>query len=361
MERLLIINPGSTSTKIAVYEDEQPVFVESISHSSDEIGSFCDIADQYEFRKDVIYSVLKKKGISIDSLTGIIARGGLLPPIEAGAYEVNEDMVWTLRNKPVYQHASNLAAIIAHAISESQHIPAYIYDGVTVDEMEPLLKITGLPEFKRKSFAHNLNLRAAGMRYAKENGKSYKDCKLIIVHLGGGVSVSLHMSGKIIDVVSDEDGTFTPERSGGLPVYQVAQLMGSGKYDTKSLLHKLKNKSGLLAHLGVNDCRKVEEMIDSGDTKAKLIYEAMALNTAKNIGEEATVVNGDVEAIILSGGIAYSKMFTQMICEHVKFIAPVIVYPGENEMESLALGGLRVMRGEERAKVFKLPQNCRFS
>ncbi len=355
MERLLIINPGSTSTKIAVYEDEQPVFVESISHSLDEIGSFSDIADQYEFRKNTIYNVLDKNRISLESLTGIVARGGLLPPIESGAYEVNEDMVWALRNKPVHQHASNLAAIIAHAIAEKRHIPAYIYDGVTVDEMDPMLKITGLPEFKRKSFAHNLNLRAAGMRYAKENGKPYKDCKLIIVHLGGGISVSLHMSGRIIDVVSDEDGTFTPERSGGLPVYQVVELMGSGKYDTNTMMHKLKNKSGLLAHLGVNDCRKVEQMIDSGDARAKLVYEAMALNTAKNIGEEATVVSGEVEAIILTGGIAYSNMFTQMIREHVQFIAPVIVYPGENEIESLALGGLRVMRGEESAKVYKLP------
>jgi len=355
MERLLIINPGSTSTKVAVYDDEKSVFVENISHSLDEIGSFCNIADQYEFRRDVIFDLLKNKGISIDSLTGIIARGGLLPPIEAGAYEINEDMVWTLRNRPVYQHASNLAAIIAHAIAENQHIPAYIYDGVTVDEMEPMLKITGVPEFKRKSFAHNLNLRAAGMRYAKDNGKPYKDCKLIIVHLGGGISVSLHFKGKIIDVISDEDGTFTPERSGGLPIYQLVELKGSGKYDTKTMLHKLKNKSGLLAHLGVNDCRKVEQMIDSGDTRAKLVYEAMALNTAKNIGEEATVVSGDIEGIILTGGIAYSKMFTQMIREHVQFIAPVIVYPGENEMESLALGGLRVMRGEESAKVFKLP------
>ena len=355
MERLLIINPGSTSTKIAVYEDEQPVFVESISHSQDEIGSFCDITDQYEFRKNVIYNVLKKKGISIDSLTGIIARGGLLPPIEAGAYEVNDDMVFVLRNRPLYQHASSLAAIIAHAIAKSRHIPAYIYDGITVDEMEPMLKITGLPELERKSMAHYLNLRAAGMRYAKEFGKIYSDCKLIIVHLGGGVSVSLHINGKIIDVVSDEDGTFTPERSGGVPVYQVVELMGSGKYDAKTMLYKLKNKSGLFAHLGVNDCRKVEEMIDGGDLRAKLVYEAMALNTAKDIGEIATVVNGDAEAIIITGGIAYSNMFTQMIREHVEFIAPVIVYPGENEMESLALGGLRVMRGEESAKVFKLP------
>ncbi len=361
MNKLLIINPGSTSTKIAVYEDEHPVFVESISHSPDEIGNFKAITDQYEFRKGVIFGTLDQKGIPVNTFTGVIARGGMLPPIEAGAYEINEDMVWMLLNKPVYQHASNLAAIIAHAIAKEQNIPAYIYDGVTVDEMEPILKLTGLPECRRKSYAHNLNLRAAAMRYVKEHGKSYEDCKLIVVHLGGGVSVSLHINGKIADVISDEDGTFTPERSGGLPVYQVAELMESGKYDAKTFIHKLKNKSGLFAHLGVNDCRKAEQMIDDGDTRAKLVYEAMALNTAKDIGAEAAVAGGDAEAIILTGGIAHSRMFTQMIREHVEFIAPVVVYPGENEMESLALGGLRVMRGEESAKVFKLPEECKIS
>jgi butyrate kinase len=357
MDKLLIINPGSTSTKIAVYEDEKPVFTESIPHSPDETGTFKNITDQYEFRKEVILSTLKKRGIPVDSFTAIIARGGLLPPIEAGAYEINEDMIWMLRNKPVHHHASNLAAIIAHEIAKKQNIPAYIYDGITIDEMEPVLKTTGLPECQRKSMAHYLNLRAAAMRYARENGKNYKDCKLIVVHLGGGISVSLHINGRIIDVISDEDGTFTPERSGRLPVYQLVELMESGKYDAKTLIHKLKNKSGLLAHLGVNDCLKVEQMINGGDAKARLVYEAMALNVAKDIGAEATVVNGDVEAIILTGGIANSEMFTQMVRAHVEFIAPVIIYPGENEMESLALGGLRVMRGEENAKIFKLPKD----
>lgn len=359
MYRLLILNPGSTSTKIAVYEDEHPVFVENISHSPDETGNFKVITDQFEFRKGVIFDTLEKKDISIDSFAGVMARGGMLPTLEAGAYEVNDDMVWMLINKPVHQHASNLAAILAHAIAKEHNIPAYIYDGVTVDEMEPILKLTGLPECRRKSYAHNLNLRAAAMRYVKEHGKSYKDCKLIVVHLGGGVSVTLHINGRIADVISDEDGTFTPERSGGLPVYQLAELMESGKYDAKTFIHKLKNKSGLLAHLGVNDCRIVEQRIDSGDKEAKMVYEAMALNTAKNIGAEAAVVNGDVEAIILTGGVAKSDMFTQMIREHVEFIAPVIVYPGENEMEALALGGLRVMRGEESAKVFRIPEECK--
>lgn len=354
MQRLLIINPGSTSTKFAVYKDEEPVFVENVSHSPEETGRFGAIADQYEFRKNIIFRTLEEKGISVDSLTGIVARGGLLPPVKAGAYEVNEDMVWFLRNKPVYQHASNLAAIIAYEIAKAKNIPAYIYDGITVDEMEPILKITGLPECERQSMAHYLNLRAAGMRYAKEKGKLYKDCGLIIAHLGGGFSVTLHFKGKIVDVISDGEGSFTPERSGGLPLYQVVQLMGSGKYDPKTFLHTLKNKSGLLAHLGVNDCRKVEQMIAAGNKRAEQVYEAMATNTAKNIGSVAVVARGKIDAVILTGGITQSEMFTRMIREQVEFIAPVIVYPGENEMQSLALGGLRVLRGEEKARVFKL-------
>jgi len=355
MERILIMNPGSTSTKIAVYEDERPVFIESISHSPDEIGHFKVITDQYEFRKNLIYRTLEKRGVPVDSLTGIVARGGLLPPIEAGAYEVNEDMVWMLRNRPVHQHASNLAAIIAFAIAEVWNIPAYIYDGVTVDEMEPIMKITGLPECERPSMAHHLNLRAVGRRYAEENGRRYKDCRLIIAHLGGGFSVSLHINGKIADVISDGEGTFTPERSGGLPLYQVIELTKSEGYDPTTFLHRLKNKSGLLAHLGVNDCRKVEQMIAAGDKKAALVYEAMALNTAKNIGAAAAAACGDIEAVLLTGGVAYSELFTRMIRERVEFIAPVKVYPGENETQSLALGGLRVMRGEEKAKILKIP------
>lgn len=352
MEKLLIINPGSTSTKIAVYEDEKALFVESISHESELISKYENIVEQYEFRKELILETLTNNGVTLDNITGIVARGGLLPPIEAGAYKVNEDMVWQLRNAPQNEHASNLGAIIAYAISEEYKIPAFIYDGVTVDQMIPIAKITGLPEMRRKGLGHNLNMRAAAMRYAKENNKAYKDCSLIVSHLGGGISVSLHKDGIVADIVNDEEGPFSPERAGGLPEFQLIDMATSGKYDKRAMMKIVKNKGGLMAYFGVNDVRIVEKMIQDGDEKAKLVYEAMALNIAKHIAAEATVVNGKIEAIILTGGIAYSKLFTKLIIERVEFIAPVIVYAGENEMESLALGGLRVLRGEEEAREF---------
>lgn len=353
MERLLIINPGSTSTKIAVYDDETLVFVESIAHSSEEISKYDNIVDQYEFRKDIILSTLEKFEIKPESLTGIVSRGGLLPPLAAGAYKINEDMVWQLRYAPQNEHASNLGAIIAHAIAQERNIPAFIYDAVTVDEMLPIAKVTGLPEIERKGMGHNLNMRAAAMKYADENGKAYKDCAVVVAHLGGGISVSLHMDGRVADIISDEEGPFSPERSGGLPIFQVIKIATSGEYTYQSLMKRVKNKGGVMAYFGINDTRELEALINNGDEKAKLIYEAMALGVAKGIAQEAVVANGKVDAIILTGGIAYSKLFTQMVKERVESIAPVIIYGGENEMESLAFGGLRVLRGQEEAKTFK--------
>lgn len=352
MEKLLIINPGSTSTKVAVYDGEEQLFVESISHSTEEIAKYDALIDQYEFRKDLVLECVKEHGISVDDLTAVVARGGLLPPVEAGAYEVNEDMVWQLRYAPEHEHASNLGALIAYEIAKKENIPAYIYDGVTVDEMLPILRVTGLPEMRRKGMGHNLNMRAAAMRYAKEHNKAYKDCSLIVVHLGGGISVSLHHDGKVADIINDEDGTFAPERAGCLPVFQVLDMLTSGEYDHKSAMKRLKSQGGLVAHLGTNDTREVEKMIAAGDEHAEFIYEAMAMNVARFVAMEAPVVKGNVEAIILTGGIAYSERFTGMVKELVEFLAPVIVYAGENEMQSLALGGLRVLRGEEQAKTF---------
>ncbi len=352
MEKLLILNPGSTSTKIAYYEDENQIFVESISHSADEVAKYDLIVDQYEFRKDMILDVLKEKGVELSELTGIVARGGLLPPIKAGAYIVNDDMVWQLKNKPTMQHASNLGAVIADAIAKPLGIPAFIYDGVTVDEMWPILKITGFTELERRGIGHNLNTRAAAMKYAREHGKAYKDCKLIVVHLGGGISITLQYGGQIADIINDEDGPFAPERSGKLPIQAFTSYFEETGMSAKDMLKKEKSRGGLVAHLGVNDSREVEKMIKAGDGHAKLIYDAMAINVARCIGEEAATVAGDVEGIILTGGIAYSEYFTSEVKKYVQWIAPVTVYPGENEMESLALGGLRVLRGEEEPSVF---------
>lgn len=353
MERLLIINPGSTSTKIAVYEDEKPLFVKNIEHRPEELMKYNAVVDQFEFREKVILEALQEENVPLTSITAIVSRGGLLPPVEAGAYEINEDMVWQLRYKPHHEHASNLGAIVAYSLKQKHPVPAYVYDGVTVDEMLPILRITGLPSMPRRAIGHNLNMRAAAIRYAKERGKSFGDCTLIVVHLGGGISVCVMHGGKIIDVINDGEGPFSPERTGGLPMHEVIELAFSSEYTEKSMMKLIKNKGGLYAHLGTVDVREVEKRIQDGDAYAKLVFEAMALNVAKNIGKEAPVVSGKVDAIILTGGIAHSKYFTGMIEQYVSFIAPVVVYPGENEMEALAFGGLRVLRGEETAKTFR--------
>jgi len=357
MEKLLILNPGSTSTKLSVFEDETPLFTESIVHTPEELAPFEHVAEQYEFRKDLVVKTLRNHGVELESLTGIVSRGGLLTPISAGAYEVNDDMVWQLKNRPQNEHASNVGAMIARSLSVEYGIPAYIYDGITVDELLPINKITGLPIFRRKGMGHNLNTRAAAMRYAREQGKSYKDITVIVAHLGGGISVNLHHNGKIEDFISDEEGPFSPERSGGLPMFDVIKMCFDGEHTYHTMMNQVKRQGGLMAHLGTTDSREVEKMIKAGDEKAKLIYDAMALNVAKNIAKCAPNVCGKIDAIILTGGIAYSEYFTNYIRERVEFLAPVRVYAGEDEMLSLALGGLRVLRGEEQAHTYTKVEN----
>ena len=315
------------------------------------------MADQYEFRKELVVKTLERHGVALASLSGIVSRGGLLTPIEAGAYEVNDDMVWQLKNRPQNEHASNVGAMIARALSVEYGIPAFIYDGITVDELLPINKITGVPMLRRKGMGHNLNTRAAALRYAKEQGKGYKDITVIVAHLGGGISVNLHHNGKIEDFINDEEGPFSPERSGGLPMFDVIKMCYDQGQSYHSMMTMVKRKGGLMAHLGTTDSREAEKMIQDGDEHAKLIYGAMALNVAKNIAKCAPGVCGRVDAILLTGGIAYSQYFTNYIRERVEFIAPVVVYPGEDEMLSLALGGLRVLRGEEQAKTYTKVEN----
>ena len=357
MEKLLILNPGSTSTKIAVYEDETALFTESIVHSPEELAPYEHVADQYEFRKELVVKALAGHGVDMGSLTGIVSRGGLLTPIEAGAYEVNDDMVWQLKNKPQNEHASNVGAMIARALSVEYRIPAFIYDGVTVDQLLPINKITGVTTFRRKGMGHNLNTRAAAMRYAREQGKAYEDITVIVAHLGGGISVNLHHNGRIEDFINDEEGPFSPERSGGLPMFDVIKMCFDGEHTYDSMMKMVKRQGGLMSHLGTTDSREVEKMIKGGDEHAKLIYDAMILNIAKNIAKCAPNVCGKVDAILLTGGIAYSEYVTSSIRERVEFIAPVVVYAGEDEMLSLALGGLRVLRGEEKAKTYTKVEN----
>lgn len=352
MERLLVINPGSTSTKIAVYYDTTPLFVKSIEHDPKEVSKYDAVVDQYEMRRDLILSVLAANDVLIRSLTAVVARGGLLPPVKSGAYEVNQDMVDQLRYNPQNEHASNLGAVIAYSISEEYEIPSFVYDPVTVDELEPIARITGLPEMERKGMGHNLNMRAAAMKYSKNVNRPYSELTLIVAHLGGGITLTLHKNGRMIDMISDDEGPFSPERAGGLPIFQVIKMATSEEYDYKKAMKKVKAQAGLNAYFGTTDAREIEKRIVAGDERTALIYEAMAHNVAKNIGKLAVVVSGKVDAIILTGGIAYSKMTTDWIKERVEFIAPVEIIAGENEMESLALGALRVLRGEEKARKF---------
>ena len=276
----------------------------------------------------------------------------MLPRVKSGAYVVNETMLDTLKNKPAMEHASNLGAPIAYAIAQAAGVKAYIYDSVRTDELHDIARISGIPEIERTSTSHVLNTRAMAIKAAKKYGKKYQDMNIVVAHLGGGISLNVHEKGRIVDIISDDEGPFSPERAGRLPCTALIELCYSGKYDKKTMLKRIRGNGGLKAYLGTVDAREVEKMIESGDEKAKLIYEAMAYQIAKGIGELATVVEGKVDLIILTGGIAYSKLITSWVKKRVEYIAPVEIMPGENEMESLAYGILRVLRGEEKAREY---------
>lgn len=352
--KLLVINPGSTSTKIAVFYNEDLVLEETLRHSNEELAGYSTIFDQYQFRKSIILDILKEKGFDINELSAVVGRGGLLKPIPGGTYRVNDKMLDDLSKGTFGEHASNLGGAIAHEIASQLNIPSFIVDPVVVDEMEDIARISGMPEIPRISIWHALNQKAVARRFAKDNGKAYEELNLVVAHLGGGISVGAHKKGKVVDVNNalDGEGPFSPERSGGLPVGDLAKLCYSGKYTLAEMKKKIKGCGGLVAYLGTNDARKVCEMIEAGDEKAKLIYEAMAYQVAKEIGSMSTVLEGQVDAIILTGGIAYDAMFTAWIKERVDFIADVVMYPGEDELIALAEGGLRVLRGEEQAKEY---------
>lgn len=350
--KVLAINPGSTSTKIAVYEDEKELFTTTLDHSVEEIEKYDRVMDQFEMRKEVVLSFLEEKGFDINELSAVVGRGGMLPPVKSGAYEVNELMLETLREKPYMEHASNLGAPIALEIAKEAGVKAYIYDSVRTDELNEIARISGMPDIPRMSTSHVLNTRAMAMKVAEKYGKRYDEMNFVVAHLGGGISLNVHEKGQIVDIISDDEGAFSPEGAGRVPCRLLIELCYSGKVDKRTMLKKLRGNGGIKAYLNIIDAREVEKLVENGDEKARLIYEAMAYQVAKNIGELATVVEGKVDAIILTGGIAHSKMITSWIKKRVEFIAPVEIMAGENEMESLAYGILRVLRGEEKAKEY---------
>ncbi|MFZ5966736.1 MAG: butyrate kinase [Bacillota bacterium] len=350
--KVLAINPGSTSTKIAIYEGTKEICKKNIEHSSEEVGIYTSIAEQYGMRYKAIIGFLEEIHFNVKELSAIVGRGGLLPPVKSGAYIVNEAMVNRLKHRPVIEHASNLGAIIAYEIASFQDIPAFIYDSVAVDELEDIARISGMKEIERSSFSHALNMRSVAIKVAKGLGREYKECNFVIAHLGGGISVSVHKYGRMVDILSDDEGPFSPERAGRVPGKGLIDMCY--KNDKAVMQKKLRGKGGLVSYLGTNNAIEVEEKIKNGDEYAKLVYEAMAYQVAKGIGDLATVVEGNVDRIIITGGIAYSKMMTEWIEKRVKFIAPVVIVPGENELESLVMGALRVLKGEETAHEYDL-------
>lgn len=350
--KILAINPGSTSTKISLYEDELEIFTKKLDHPLEQIEKFDNVEDQLNMRKELVMAFLKEKNFDIKELSAVVARGGMLPPVNTGAYIINELMVDRVENRPIMEHASNLAAPIAYGIAKEVGIPSYIYDCVMADELPDIARISGMPDIPRTSSSHVLNTRAMAIKAANIRGIKYEDMNIIVAHLGGGISINVHEKGRIIDLVSDDEGPFSPERAGRVPCRDLINLCYSGKYDKKTMQRKLRGNGGLRAYLNTIDAREVEQMINGGNEEAKLVYEAMAYQIAKGIGELATVIEGNVDVIILTGGIAYSRMLTDWIVKRVRFIAPVEILAGENEMEALAFGALRVLRGEEAAREY---------
>lgn len=352
-ERILVINPGSTSTKIAVFDDDKQIMAQTIRHPLDEVKAFSWVMDQFDYRMEHINAALEAAGIDKSTLTCVMARGGLLPPVPSGAFNVNKDMIDYFYAAKVNVHISNLACVLADAIARPLGIPAMVYDPVAVDELEDVARITGMPEISKASRGHVLNSRAMARKCAEEIlGKKLEDCTIIVDHIGGGCSTWLVHNGRCIDCYSDDDAGFAPERCGKIQAMELAMLCYSGKYTKTEMSRYIRGKSGLSALLGTSDAIEVERMIESGDEHARLVYDAMARGHAKGIADLASVVCGKVDRIVITGGLANSRMLMNMIRPHVEWIAPMEVMAGEFEMEALAAGGLRVLRGEEKAHDF---------
>jgi len=352
--KILIVNPGSTSTKIGLFEEENLVFEKVLRHSMDEIEGFEKVSEQYDFRMKVIIDALKEAGTTVSELAAICGMGGLIKPISSGTYYVNDTMVKDLKSGQYGDHASNLGGLIAHAIGTEIGKPAFIVDPVVVDEMIDVSRISGNPALERRSIFHALNQKATARLYSKEIGKTYDELNLVVVHMGGGISIGAHAKGQVIDCNNalDGDGPFTPERSGGLPSGQLAALCFSGDYTHTDVKALIKGKGGMVGYFGTNDMMELGKRAET-EPEVKLVIDALALQVSKDIAAYSTVVCGQVDAIILTGGIAYSDYITSEIEKRVNFIAPVKRYPGENELTALNLGALRVLRGEEQGKEYQ--------
>ncbi len=356
MYKILAINPGSTSTKIAIYHDDKEQFVKNLHHSNEELENFSKISEQFSFRKKIILKALEEANIDISTLDAIVGRGGLVKPISSGVYEVNEALIRDLHKGIKGEHASNLGGIIADDIAKNiDGARAFIADPVVVDEMQDIARISGHVFFERTSIFHALNHKAVARLYAQKNSCKYEDLNLIVAHMGGGISVGAHQKGKVIDVNNalDGEGPFSPERSGGLPAGALIQLCYRGELSLQEMKKQLVGQGGFVSYLGTNSGLEVENRMKEGDAEALLIFDALGYQTAKEIGAMSAVLKGEVDAIILTGGLAYSKHLTNYIAEHVKHLAKVHVEPGEDEMYALAFNGYLALSKQVEVKTYR--------
>lgn len=355
MVRILIINPGSTTTKVGVWEERKGlIFEANLNHTNSDLARFRSVLEQKDHRKEAIRSTLLKNGFRPVDFAAIAARGGLLKPLVGGTYHINGQMLDDLRQEAFGKHAANLGALIASEFSKEADIPAYITDPVSVDELIPLARYSGWPEIKRRSLLHALNIKAVSQKLATEMKRDIEDLNFIVAHLGGGISIAALCKGRVIDVNNaNEMGPFSPERAGTLPVGDLVDMAFSGKYTRRELKDKITRTGGLFAHLGSSDCREIERRMGGGDEKAKKTYDAMIYQICKGIGAKAAVLKGQIDAVILTGGLAGSQYVVEAISRRVDFLAPVKVYPGTREMEALALGAYRVLMGWEEAKIYQ--------
>jgi len=351
MHQILVINPGSTSTKIALFQNDKELWQESCSYSSEQLSGFSKSIDQFELRWKDIQKIIEVKKLNVKHLSSIVGRGGPFKPLKSGTYLINKHILEDVKKGRVQaDHISNIGVLLAHQIASEANLPAYFVDPVSVDEFDDIARISGLPELERKSLLHALNIKATAYYISQKLGKKLANLNLVIAHLGGGISICAMRKGQIIDVNNaNEGGPFSPERSGYLPVSSLVKLCYSGKYEYPELKRKLVGKGGLTAHLGTNDSREVEKRIESGDQQARAIYEAMAYQIAKEIGAMATVLKGQIDRIAITGGLARSQILMDWIQDRIAFLAQVEIIPGENEMDALAAGALRVLTGEEKA------------
>ncbi len=352
---VLVINPGSTSTKIAVYENGEELFSENVIHGTEEIAAFGNISSQHEFRERHIRSVLERRGFSLARLAAVIGRGGMLRPIPSGVYRIGEAMKEDLLTARYGEHASNLGALIADDFGHELGIPAFIADPVIVDELDDVARVSGNKLFRRKSIFHALNQKAVARRWCREHDRAYESSTLIVAHMGGGVTVGLHRNGRVVDVNNglDGEGPFSPERSGTLPAGDLVKLCFSGSYSEAEIKKLITGKGGMVSLMGTNDLRIVEEAARIGDPEASLYLRAFVYNVAKSIGALAAAASGKVDAVILTGGVAFSQSIVTLLQNMCEYIASIAVYPGEGELEALALAATRAVKGECEVREYR--------